>query len=767
MPRLRLLLLPVFLMLAVQVCAQRVGVALSGGGAKGLYHIGVLMALEDNGVPVDYISGTSMGAIVGGLYAAGYSPRRMKEEFCSEKIGYWLTGRIESRYAYYFKQMRRNAAMITIRPEEGFFRKKARRMPSLVPTSQLDMAFVEYFAGASVACGGDFDRLMIPFRCVVTEAVSRTGIICRDGDLGMAVRKSMTVPLVFRPIKTDTTLYYDGGISNNFPWQVLEQDFRPDVIIGSKCVEGDRMPDRNGFMDQLFDLAMMHTDYELPPEKGIMISRVFEDVTILDFDKAEWIIRCGYEDAEKMMPEIKRRVKRVLTPREAQKRRREFRADCPLLLFDDYSIEGLNRQQTAYVRRLLRLDRPDRLGMLYGFEQFRSEYFKLLSEGQMISDYPEVAYDTLSHRFALKMELSARPSFKLMFGGNVSSTALNQAYIGMQYKAIGRAAQQYDLDLYLSPFYSSPSFAARVDFFAGIPMFVEAGFTGNYYNYFRSNYGFLTKGNDLTYSKYHDTYVHLSYGMPINRHSVLFMQANAGRDAYRYYQRTGYEDSDPMDRTRFDFRGVRLALERDDLNYIMFPNRGIKQSVSVAYLSGTEHFRPGASGLDLGQGPGTYERHWFAARFTRTHYFPVRPVKWFSFGYTVDALLSTHPDFSNDYATNITSPAFTPTPHSHIVYMKEYRADSYAAAGLMPAFEFMPKLYLQLSAYAFLPWKYNHTTGEGIRQTLRYVFDASLVYQTVVGAVSLSLSKYDVRRNNWFITFNFGYAVFNKKGLYY
>ena len=80
MPRLRLLLLPVFLMLAVQVCAQRVGVALRGGGAKGLYHIGVLMALEDNGVPVDYISGTSMGAIVGGQYAAGYSPRPMKEE---------------------------------------------------------------------------------------------------------------------------------------------------------------------------------------------------------------------------------------------------------------------------------------------------------------------------------------------------------------------------------------------------------------------------------------------------------------------------------------------------------------------------------------------------------------------------------------------------------------------------------------------------------------------------------------------------------------
>ena len=98
--------------------------------------------------------------------------------------------------------------------------------------------------------------------------------------------------------------------------------------------------------------------------------------------------------------------------------------------------------------------------------------------------------------------------------------------------------------------------------------------------------------------------------------------------------------------------------------------------------------------------------------------------------------------------------------------MKEFRSKSFLGVGLMPTFEFGPKFYLKNSVYAYLPENYLGKNA-GSRQRLRYIFNSSLVYQTFIGPVSLTLSKYDTSRDNWFITFNFGYAIFNKKGLYY
>lgn len=225
MTHLRGIITLILLLSATLASAQRVGLVLSGGGAKGLYHIGVIKALEENGIPIDYVSGTSMGAIIAGLYAIGYTPEQMAEIFESNQIKYWMSGKIEDKYIYYFKQRRPNAAMITLRID---FRNPQRiaklQLPtSLIQSNTLDLAFVEFFSGPSAQCGGDFDKLFVPFRCIATDAAARKEVVYRGGDLGKAIRASMTIPLVFRPIKQDSTLLYDGGIYNNFPWQVLQE----------------------------------------------------------------------------------------------------------------------------------------------------------------------------------------------------------------------------------------------------------------------------------------------------------------------------------------------------------------------------------------------------------------------------------------------------------------------------------------------------------------------------------------------------------------
>lgn len=765
MTHLRGIITLILLLSATLASAQRVGLVLSGGGAKGLYHIGVIKALEENGIPIDYVSGTSMGAIIAGLYAIGYTPEQMAEIFESNQIKYWMSGKIEDKYIYYFKQRRPNAAMITLRID---FRNPQRiaklQLPtSLIQSNTLDLAFVEFFSGPSAQCGGDFDKLFVPFRCIATDAAARKEVVYRGGDLGKAIRASMTIPLVFRPIKQDSTLLYDGGIYNNFPWQVLQEDFKPDILIGSKCVEGNSKPKEDNPMEQILALTMMHTDYDLPSDEDILIDHTFDDVTTLDFSKAAYVIDRGYQDAMAKMPQILERVVRRADTTELDLRRAAYRMSLPKLVFDKYEISGMGKKQTQYMKRILQLDKKLEEQKLFDFDQFRSEYFKMLSEGEIEGDFPDVAYNDTTKSFQLDLHLRTKPSLKLMFGGNISSTSMNQAYVGVEYRRLGRNMHTYNFDGYFSALYSSVFVGGRNDFFWKIPFAVDYGFYYNYYNFFKSDFGMLSKHNDLSFAKQGDLHLTAGLSMPTDRFQAFSMRFNIGRENFRYFQSTGHSDDDVMDQSRFPFLGVKLELARNNLNYLMYPTRGLRQSISAIYVSGLEYYTPGTFAPTADR--VEENRYWFGARFTREQYF--RIAKWFSLGYLVDGVITTHPSFSNEYATNISSPAFQPTPHSRLVYLKDFRSKSFIGGGIIPTFEFGPRFYLKNGVYAFLPEDANKSTAD-VRKRLRYIFNSSLVYQTHIGPISLTLSKYDATTShNWFLTFNFGFMLFNGSGLFY
>ena len=765
MTHLRGIITLILLLSATLASAQRVGLVLSGGGAKGLYHIGVIKALEENGIPIDYVSGTSMGAIIAGLYAIGYTPEQMAEIFESNQIKYWMSGKIEDKYIYYFKQRRPNAAMITLRID---FRNPQRiaklQLPtSLIQSNTLDLAFVEFFSGPSAQCGGDFDKLFVPFRCIATDAAARKEVVYRGGDLGKAIRASMTIPLVFRPIKQDSTLLYDGGIYNNFPWQVLQEDFKPDILIGSKCVEGNSKPKEDNPMEQILALTMMHTDYDLPSDEDILIDHTFDDVTTLNFSKAAYVIDRGYQDAMAKMPQILERVVRRADTTELDLRRAAYRMSLPKLVFDKYEISGMGKKQTQYMKRILQLDKKLEEQKLFDFDQFRSEYFKMLSEGEIEGDFPDVAYNDTTKSFQLDLHLRTKPSLKLMFGGNISSTSMNQAYVGVEYRRLGRNMHTYNFDGYFSALYSSVFVGGRNDFFWKIPFAVDYGFYYNYYNFFKSDFGMLSKHNDLSFAKQGDLHLTAGLSMPTDRFQAFSMRFNIGRENFRYFQSTGHSDDDVMDQSRFPFLGVKLELARNNLNYLMYPTRGLRQSISAIYVSGLEYYTPGTFAPTADR--VEENRYWFGARFTREQYF--RIAKWFSLGYLVDGVITTHPSFSNEYATNISSPAFQPTPHSRLVYLKDFRSKSFIGGGIIPTFEFGPRFYLKNSVYAFLPEDANKSTAD-VRKRLRYIFNSSLVYQTHIGPISLTLSKYDATTShNWFLTFNFGFMLFNGSGLFY
>ena len=222
----------IFSLLAPSIASsQSVGLVLSGGGAKGLYHIGVIRALEEHGIPIDCIAGTSIGAIVAALYAAGYSPDEMENIVLSGQPEKWVSGRIDDKYYYYYRDRDRMHGMLNImlstdrdmKLNSG--RKRLNIPRSMINTSQIDMALLQLFKPASVACRGDFDKLMVPFRCMATDVNRHRAVELKSGDLALAVRASMAIPVVFPPVEIDSMILCDGGLYDNFPWRTLDNAF--------------------------------------------------------------------------------------------------------------------------------------------------------------------------------------------------------------------------------------------------------------------------------------------------------------------------------------------------------------------------------------------------------------------------------------------------------------------------------------------------------------------------------------------------------------
>ena len=169
----------------------------------------------------------------------------------------------------------------------------------------MNLVFIDLFARATAACENDFDKLFVPFRCVASDVYNKKQIVMRDGDLGDAVRASMSFPFVFRPIKIDGVLAYDGGIYNNFPTDVMREDFKPDLIIGSVVAKNPTIPDEKDIMSQIENMVMQRTDYTLPDSAGILMTFKYEDVNLLDFQRLKELESIGYNRTISIMDSIK------------------------------------------------------------------------------------------------------------------------------------------------------------------------------------------------------------------------------------------------------------------------------------------------------------------------------------------------------------------------------------------------------------------------------------------------------------------------------
>jgi NTE family protein len=206
---------------------KKVAVVLSGGGAKGMAHIGVLKVIERAGIPVDIITGTSMGSIVGGLYAIGYNAERLDSMVRVQDWPLLLTDKTDTRSQSLSERLKENTYFIAKRFTPS--RNVLSQTSGLVEGKNLLRLFDKLASGYRDSM--DFNKLPIPFACVATNIVDNTEYDFHSGVLAKAMRTSMSIPGVFSPMRKEAMVLVDGGLRNNFPVDIA-REMGADVVIG-------------------------------------------------------------------------------------------------------------------------------------------------------------------------------------------------------------------------------------------------------------------------------------------------------------------------------------------------------------------------------------------------------------------------------------------------------------------------------------------------------------------------------------------------------
>ena len=302
----------------------KVGLVLSGGGAKGAAHIGVLKYIEEAGIPIDYIAGTSMGSIVGGMYALGYTSDEILSIISEVDWDRLISDQVERKKISYERKYESRSQLLTIPFSVGTDKQElqSRSFKNSLPTGIVSGDnLINLFNSLSVGYSDplDFNDLPTPFLCIATNVINGEADVLNKGVFSKSLRASMAIPVLFDPVKIDDILYADGGLVNNFPAEQC-RDMGADYVIGVSMSPGLESDPENltSLFSQVKQLKEIITDKEFEnyhKKCDIFISPDLKGVGMLSFD-AESVARVtesGYEAAATKEAEFKALKEKLLS----------------------------------------------------------------------------------------------------------------------------------------------------------------------------------------------------------------------------------------------------------------------------------------------------------------------------------------------------------------------------------------------------------------------------------------------------------------------
>ncbi len=285
------------------LAGEKLGYALSGGGARGFAHIGVLKVLEEEGIHPDYIAGTSIGAVIGALYAMGYSTREL-EEICLNLDWKQLTSDAQQRKDLYIGQKRWAPY------GNAVFELNDSWVPQL-PSSvyignNLNLELFKLTASASQI--ENFSEFPVPFTCIATDLLTGEGVIFSEGSLMQAVRASISIPSLFEPFELNGRYYIDGGVSQNMPINLLHQkgaDLVLGIKVNSTLRNEENLNNLVDILDQTINIGITRNLNAYLDECDLLIEPDLSQFVSTDYQHLEDIIAAGEASARQNIDQIR------------------------------------------------------------------------------------------------------------------------------------------------------------------------------------------------------------------------------------------------------------------------------------------------------------------------------------------------------------------------------------------------------------------------------------------------------------------------------
>lgn len=737
----------------------RIGLVLSGGGARGAAHVGVIQALEEAGIPVDYVTGTSMGAMVGGFYAAGYSPAEMLLMMIRENRQWLSPGPFFREFIYYAPTRPYDITSWEI-PLEFLSRGDLPLPEQVVSDFEINLGLNAKLASISLATGGNFDSLLVPYRAIGADLYRRRPVIFRKGSLPLAVRVSISVPIFFAPLTTrEYANLVDGGVYDNFPVEPMQREFAPDYIIGvhvgSPPMTLEEFRQR-GYYVRLFSHLADQATWQKLPERSFFIQPDLGDMSSTDFSTGSlsFAVRRGYEAAIACIDELREQIGgwRADSIRLMQERQRlrQYR-DRPITV-STVDFYPASPPQKFFYRQVLGI----RKGETLTIDRLRRRLFMLRRAASFYSLFPEFQPDT-NHRERSKLTVLVRPRGDafLRVGLGIFSPSGYGIQVGARIEKVWWAGWEGEALL------TQGSFAQGVEFRMRVrpPLPVDVRLVGE------------SQINRFIYQRLGD------YWLPLPRQAGVFtgadhlgigahfgvkrFEAQAGLLRYVITEQHGSPE------IRTDIRAltgyVRLLVDtEDDRQYAMqggriytalYMNQAVEQPLfpQAPYVK-AEHFWPQA-----------------VLRYRQN--IPV--LRSVSLGFRLEGGLSLQKPYADSVAAMLASPAFYPFPESPTLYLPELYQRGFVAAGGHLTVRLLRKVFLRMEGYAHQPFLRMSlptvaqpegalqfpTAPTDLPPLYRYAM-AGVFYRTFIGPLGAFISYYDRQPQPMRVFLHLGYTRF-------
>ncbi|MCR4856601.1 MAG: patatin-like phospholipase family protein [Bacteroidales bacterium] len=418
----------------------KIGVALSGGGAKGAAHIGVLKYMEEIGIPIDYITGTSIGSIIGGLYALGYTPDEMAYLIANMDWSFYMSNGVDRSYQSSSNREQNSQFLLSVPFGTGNFEKRSLDILSTLPSGVINGAsLINLFNRLSIGYNDsvDFNQLPVPFACVATDILTGDSVVLRSGNFAKAIRSSMAIPGVFSPVQWDNHLLADGGLVDNFPVDVCLH-MGADIVIGvdlagKMAATPEQLKSLPQQLSQYLSIAVSTNRGSNLELCDLLIKPDVSGYNMLSFthDAIDTMVRRGYESAKAHHEELvrlKKRLERWGEPQQIyQAPRAKYLTETDTFVLANVIYNGVSEEEEDWLKDQDGLetglpitvnDIEDAINILTGTGAFATITYKLFETEEEYWLTHMVYSDALgreSYRLEINLEPAEPHSFAIGF----------------------------------------------------------------------------------------------------------------------------------------------------------------------------------------------------------------------------------------------------------------------------------------------------------------------------------------------------------------